>query len=413
MPQTPAAVHAALAGDAGPLLRLQVLAASRVEPRQSESGELDEALFLATSCEETPFPWGRTAPPERERWKWKPPSTRCRRRTSIPSSPKRAARSDDPVTCIGWPDAASAPPAAAALPNVPTLILSGGQDLRTRPKTRERSPQLIPDAQILVVPYTGHSVIGSDLTNCAQAALVAFFARHSRSAHALRLRTFSPRSRAAASTAAWRPAHGVGGTPGRTLTATRGLDPRSRANDRASLGISFGELPVGARFGGLRGGDARVTKTSRDPRIATPTSPASSSAARSRPTCCSKPRDRLPRSRSQDRRPLAGSVRLSAAHRFSGVLGGTASRCTLARSPPTPTGAASKSNGPRCCHRCPPSHDCVDATRSQPRPRRTCASTPRTPSTGCPGVQSRSRARASRTSRCSSRSATPPAIGAM
>ena len=33
--------------------------------------------------------------------------------------------------CLSWPDAAPAPPPEAALPNVPTLIFSGADDLRT------------------------------------------------------------------------------------------------------------------------------------------------------------------------------------------------------------------------------------------------------------------------------------------
>ena len=77
--------------------------------------------------------------------------------------------------CIAWPDASPAPPAQSALPDVPTLILSGGQDLRTPTANARDVAALIPDVQILKVPYTGHSVIGSDFSGCAQAAVAAFF----------------------------------------------------------------------------------------------------------------------------------------------------------------------------------------------------------------------------------------------
>ncbi len=56
----------------------------------------------------------------------------------------------------------------APLPNVPTLILSGADDLRTPTANAREVAAQIPDAQLLVVPNTGHSVLGADPTTCAQ-----------------------------------------------------------------------------------------------------------------------------------------------------------------------------------------------------------------------------------------------------
>ena len=69
----PAAVQSALHGDPDPLLRLKALSEGLIpnvplQPRGSQAErEADEeennALFLATSCEEKPFPWQRSAAP--------------------------------------------------------------------------------------------------------------------------------------------------------------------------------------------------------------------------------------------------------------------------------------------------------------------------------------------------------------
>jgi len=67
------------------------------------------------------------------------------------------------------------PPAPVPPADVPTLILSGAQDLRTPTSGARQVGALIPGAQIEVVPFTGHSVVGSDLTGCAAKAVSAFF----------------------------------------------------------------------------------------------------------------------------------------------------------------------------------------------------------------------------------------------
>jgi len=58
---------------------------------------------------------------------------------------------------------------------VPTLILSGEDDLRTPTSGAREVAAAIPGAQLLVVPNTGHSVLGSDPTPCAHDALKLFF----------------------------------------------------------------------------------------------------------------------------------------------------------------------------------------------------------------------------------------------
>ncbi len=181
----PAAVQSALHGDPDPLLRLKALSEGLIpnvplQPRGSqaerEAGEEeDNALFLATSCEEKPFPWQRSATPA---------TREAEARAALHGLPSGDLYPFDAATvwtdslvpvCLDWPNAAPAPPAAGPLPNVPTLILSGAQDLRTPTSGARRVAAEIPDAQLLVVPYTGHSVIGSDFSDCAALAVEAFF----------------------------------------------------------------------------------------------------------------------------------------------------------------------------------------------------------------------------------------------
>ena len=78
-----------------------------------------------------PFPWQRSAPA----------ATRLAEATgalkALPSAdfyPFDAATALDNSlisACAGWPDASAASAQTGVLPNVPTLILSGAQDLRT------------------------------------------------------------------------------------------------------------------------------------------------------------------------------------------------------------------------------------------------------------------------------------------
>ncbi len=178
----PAAVRSALDRDPDPLLRLHLLSEGLIPNVPIEnissiesSQEIDEALFVTTSCEEEPFPWQRAAPA----------ATRLSEALAyLHTRPTSDFYPFDDVTaysnslapgCAGWPDASAAPPGASALPNVPTLILSGEQDLRTPTADARRVAALIPDAQLLVVPLTGHSVIGSDISDCASLAVKAFF----------------------------------------------------------------------------------------------------------------------------------------------------------------------------------------------------------------------------------------------
>jgi hypothetical protein len=141
---------------------------------------------------------------------------------------------------------------------VPTLILSGGQDLRTPTAGARKLAASIPDAQVLVVPRTGHSVLGTDFSGCAQGAVSTFFAGSPVQPCAATPDIFAPTPIIPTQLGALAPAAGVPGRPGRTLTAV--LDTILDLN-RQVIGATLQAnqaLPAGSSFGGLHGGYAKL-----------------------------------------------------------------------------------------------------------------------------------------------------------
>jgi pimeloyl-ACP methyl ester carboxylesterase len=264
----PAAMRSALRHDPDPLLRLSALSEGLVPSLPSGASSaagpnlFDNALFATTVCEETPFPWQRNASS----------STRLSEALgALHAKPRGIFYPFDSTTafeasliqgCLAWPDASAAPPAQSALPNVPTLILSGSQDLRTPTVQARQVVALIPDAQVEVVPFTGHSVIGSDLSGCASGALAAFFSASTVAPCSATTNRFAPTPVTPTRLSAVRAPSAVPGRPGQTLVAV--LDTLIDLNRQvisATLQANQ-ELPAGASFGGLRGGYAKLTSSS-------------------------------------------------------------------------------------------------------------------------------------------------------
>jgi pimeloyl-ACP methyl ester carboxylesterase len=260
----PAAVRSALNGDPSPLLRLNLLAEGLIPtvpgvPPPGESSEsVDDTLNTTTLCEESLFPWSRSDPLSSR------PAAVSAALQAIPSSAfypfeaSIALRDGTIPGCLDWPNAAPAPPIVNALPTVPTLILSGEQDLRTPTSNARSLAAMIPGAQLLSVPYTGHSVLGTDFSGCAENAIRSFFAAQPVQACTPGPDPFAPTPITPTTLAAVHPAPGVSGRAGRTLTAV--LETVLDLN-RQVIGATLQadeELPSGSSFGGLRGGYARL-----------------------------------------------------------------------------------------------------------------------------------------------------------
>jgi pimeloyl-ACP methyl ester carboxylesterase len=267
----PAAVHSALNRDPDPLLRLYLLAGGSIpnvptqppnaEAEQAEKEERSNALFTATSCEEKPFPWQRAAPPATRYDEALAALHAIPRSAFYPFDASTALASNPIRDCASWPDASAAPSAPGPLPNVPTLILSGAQDLRTPTSNARQVAALIPDSQLVVVPYTGHSTLGSDFSGCATAAVTALFAGTPAQPCGSSIDLFPPTPIAPTKLADVHAPHGLGGRPGQTLTAALdAIVDLSRQVITATIQANS-ELPSGSSFGGLRGGYARLTSS--------------------------------------------------------------------------------------------------------------------------------------------------------
>jgi pimeloyl-ACP methyl ester carboxylesterase len=250
----PAAIHSALEGDGVPLIMLGGLTGASGSTAQDG---ISYVLNLATRCEDGPQIWpAGTAVEDRQAAVNRvvdalPRDTFAPFRTEIITTLVAGT-----ATCIGWPDSPIVQPAFTA-PTMPTLILSGDDDLRTPPSDAHAVAAAIPGSVLLTVPDTGHSVAGADASGCAKRAITAF------AAGATVVPCTDPAKRAipvgAVAPARFADVEPIAGLPvkvGRTLQAVR----LTLAD--ANLRLDWGTVtPVGLTGVGLRGGTTTaVTK---------------------------------------------------------------------------------------------------------------------------------------------------------
>jgi pimeloyl-ACP methyl ester carboxylesterase len=227
----------------------------------SSSDGIDEALFVDTTCEEAPFPWQRSAPANIRLAEALGALHALPQSAFYPFDASVAWADSVLPGCAQWPTVAPPPPAIAPLPSVPTLILSGTQDLRTPTSGAQAVAARIPGAQLLVVPYTGHSVLGTDFSGCAQAAVTAFFSGDGVQPCAATQNPFPPTPITPTKLAFVKAVGGVPGRAGSTLAVV--LDTIVDL-ERQVIGATLQadqELPSGSSFGGLHGGFARITSS--------------------------------------------------------------------------------------------------------------------------------------------------------
>jgi pimeloyl-ACP methyl ester carboxylesterase len=267
----PAAVRAAAGGDTAPFARLLRAYARRGEGGEAESPSesFDTPLYYATSCEEELFPWNRASSPAK---RLAEATTRIRALPAsaiAPFEPANVLAISDMPACAFWPYSTPAPaPVQEPFPSVPTLILSGADDLRTPTANAREVAAQIPGSHLLVVPEVGHSVLGSDLSGCASKALQALFKPApiepcTGGPQILSLLHLAPLAPARLSAVA--PAAGSRGLPGRTLAAVElTLADFLRQETIQALGAlesgNIGGLSS-LRVGGLRAGWAQTQRS--------------------------------------------------------------------------------------------------------------------------------------------------------
>jgi pimeloyl-ACP methyl ester carboxylesterase len=218
----PAAVLAAARGDTAALARLLVRAASSEESEGNPGESFDAPLYFATTCEEGLFPWNRAAGPRARLGEAAADIRALAPRSLAPFTRADVLGISDIPACAFWPYTAPAPAVdAAPFPAVPTLILSGADDLRTPTANAREVAAEIPGSQLLIVPDVGHSVLGTDPSGCSGNALQALFAnkpiKPCRAAPLPPLLRPSPLPPARLADVA--PAPATRGGPGRTLHA--------------------------------------------------------------------------------------------------------------------------------------------------------------------------------------------------
>jgi pimeloyl-ACP methyl ester carboxylesterase len=168
--ELPAAFHAARSGDMRPIIHALTLDVSELG---STPADFSEALYVATVCDDGPFPWSpTTAPSDRL------PVIR-QAIAALPSGALGpfgtwAAELGSAETCAGWPTPTpthdiTAP--AGPRPNVPVLGFSGNLDLRTPTAGATQLMAQFPQGHLVVVPGVGHSVLTADPSRCAETAL--------------------------------------------------------------------------------------------------------------------------------------------------------------------------------------------------------------------------------------------------
>lgn len=171
----PGPIRAAVDGDLAPLIRLVRDALRRIAP-SGGSGHNSPATNLVTLCSETAMPWAAAAAPLSRRRMGA--ATRVRTLGSRRLSPFDAAAVLDTFlirACSGWPNTVPAVE-SVRLPDIPTLVVSGEQDVRTPIEDARSLVARLPRAQLVAVPGAGHSVVGTDTSGCALRAVLAFLA---------------------------------------------------------------------------------------------------------------------------------------------------------------------------------------------------------------------------------------------
>ena len=264
----PGAMRAAARGDEAPLLRLAASVfgqggstARLAEPAHVPGGGVNRALYLATVCEEISFPWDRAAGAEARLEQAVDALNDVPADAFAPFNRPSAARASLIGPCYGWPNATPAPQAPTDLPGVPALVLAGEADVRT-PLEDANAVAARLGATAVPVPHTGHSVLGSDFSGCARAAIAAFFRDGSTPPCPAGIEPFvSPVRRPPRSLRQVPVARAYTGRVGRTLNAVAftqqdalvaALAARLDGTTRVA-GVRRGTIRVGAGSVGLRG----------------------------------------------------------------------------------------------------------------------------------------------------------------
>jgi pimeloyl-ACP methyl ester carboxylesterase len=118
-------------------------------------------VYLTTSCEDGDFPWPRSARPAQRRSDSDRELARLGDRAFAPFDHWVGQQYGAVPICAPWPEA-GARPAPPPVPDVPTLLLVGGDDdIAPLEGAREIAAEL-PHSSIVTIPDWGHGVLEDD-----------------------------------------------------------------------------------------------------------------------------------------------------------------------------------------------------------------------------------------------------------
>jgi pimeloyl-ACP methyl ester carboxylesterase len=182
----PAALRLAAEGDTAAVVRLgdiavaseQAEASVDVTPPAGPAGATTVAVDvepIATRCEDERFAWATTDSLARRESDVRREQSQLSPAALAPLAPSTAVADAVIGDCERWPYSGGNPPREPGpLAGVPTLILSGENDVRTPLEQAGVLADQIPGAILLAVPGVGHAVLADDHSDCAKRAVAAF-----------------------------------------------------------------------------------------------------------------------------------------------------------------------------------------------------------------------------------------------
>ncbi len=244
--QLPAAIDAATLGNPVPLERLLYLDSVS---NTADAGDINTALFLATTCGDGPFPWQPNDTAEARRAAFDA-AVAALPASSFGPFGSWALVTSPAAACLDWPaPAGGAQLGAGPLPDVPVLVLAGSRDIRTPVSGANAIAARFPHARVLVVPGAGHSVLNHSA--CAAAAVRAWLNGGTPATTCTPFRLYvPPLGRWRSSVTATPPVARVPGLRGRTLAAFL-----QTIHDAEDIGLMLRQTQI--TISGLAGG--RVT----------------------------------------------------------------------------------------------------------------------------------------------------------
>jgi pimeloyl-ACP methyl ester carboxylesterase len=264
--ELPASVRSALNGDLAPLGRVVARLGGALPSGRQDDADVNLPLFAATSCAEAPLPWNPSVPPPDDRARLLQAGAQARARAFAPFRASTVIGSTILPVCFGWP-ATSVPPALTSTPGpAPTLVISGLEDLRTPLANAIRVEAAYPAGQLLRVPFTGHSVVGTDVSTCTARQAFSFLGGGPIRPCNRRPRVPSVAPLAPTRFSALNPLR-LRGDRGRTVRAVvRTLDDAVRQLALPASSVPSGRQVPGdgglVRLGGLRGGALALAERS-------------------------------------------------------------------------------------------------------------------------------------------------------